>query len=224
MVLLNNSQGQRIGSVDVGATVGDIIQTFPEFHKVHGHKVYTPQPGESVRCVDDVTFWQLEDDLFCKSKHTLELGEDYVVGQLDDTLTLYTTEELQGTMQVSIKTLTGKTVTADCRPTDTIMSLKLKVQEALNITPSSVRLLFKGRSTQNNHTLLHHDINNGDQLNLVLQLRGGMLHGSSSRSNMRMFSPAWTVPVHVYSPGGDHELRQVEVEPFSCVRDLIRAL
>ena len=48
-------------------------------------------------------------------------------------------------MIIFVKTLTGKIITVDCEPSDTIEYIKAKIQELEGIHPDKQILIFGGR-------------------------------------------------------------------------------
>lgn len=69
-------------------------------------------------------------------------------------------------MKIIVKIMNGNTITLEVDATDTIDTVKTKIQEKENILPSEQKLFLADKQLDNRKTLSDYNIQNGSTLNL----------------------------------------------------------
>ena len=78
-------------------------------------------------------------------------------------------------MQIFVNTLIGKTVALDVEMTDSIETVKKKIQDKEGIPPNQQRLIINRKQLETDHILSDYKIQKGSTINLVLRLHGNYI-------------------------------------------------
>ena len=85
--------------------------------------------------------------------------------------------------EISAVTLTGRVLFIQIRPSDTVLHIKQEIFKQDGLLIDQQRMVFNGKHLQDNTCVHEYGIKENSRIHLILRLRGGMFHASSSRSD-----------------------------------------
>ena len=98
---------------------------------------------------------------------------------------------LEGSFQIFVKTITGKSIKLDVDGGHSIATVKVQIQDMEGIRKDQQRLVFGIVELQDVHTLSHYNIKEVSTLFLVLRLSGGMFTMSPS-GDVKSMDESWS--------------------------------
>ena len=86
-------------------------------------------------------------------------------------------------INLQIKTSTGKIFIININPHETILYLKKKIYICQDLSLDSQKIIYGGKQLEDHKRICDYNITNESVVHIVLRLRGGMFHKSSSRAD-----------------------------------------
>ena len=87
--------------------------------------------------------------------------------------TLHIVHRIRGVFQLRVRTMIGKTINLEVKPSDTIENVKSKICDTEGISPEQQQIFCVCKELKDGRTLCDYNISNETILHLVLQQRGG---------------------------------------------------
>jgi len=105
----------------------------------------------------------------------LEDGRTIANYDIQGESTIHLEMRLKGGMQIFVCILSGKTVVLNVESSDSVESVKEKIEQIENILPLHMRLIFGGKQLEDGRTLADYHVYKNATIHLVLRLLGGNL-------------------------------------------------
>eukprot|EP01026_Neomeris_dumetosa_P043583 TRINITY_DN36609_c0_g1_i1.p2 TRINITY_DN36609_c0_g1~~TRINITY_DN36609_c0_g1_i1.p2 ORF type:complete len:161 (+),score=20.54 TRINITY_DN36609_c0_g1_i1:27-485(+) len=101
----------------------------------------------------------------------LEYGRTLADYNIQKESTLFLVVRLRGGMQIYVEIITGKKIALQVESSETVESLKQKIQNKEGIPSNQQGLIYAGKKLEKGRTLGDYSIQNSSTLQLVLSLR-----------------------------------------------------
>lgn len=102
-------------------------------------------------------------------------------------------------MQIFIKTLTGKTITLEVEPSDSIENVKQKIQDKEGIAPECQQLVYGLNQLENDKTLADYNIQKESTLRLSLKTANAFVDTIPDTTVIATFPFTYTIPNSIFS-------------------------
>lgn len=148
--------------VEYNHTVNNILESIANRYKITRDNLLLGYKGNIVDSLTTVK------DLQIKLHDSIDIHKTKIIGKI---------------IQIFIVTLTGKRITISIGQDNTIIDLKWLISGREYISYHKQRMIFAGKQLFDDNTLSIQNICNYSTLHLVLRLRGGMFHETSSKKD-----------------------------------------